>query len=103
MITEEEEKFYLQWANDRLMPQYKRKPFLRGLSIGLSFGILILIITESGWYERANMVANVRGNTLWIILAIIIISTGIAFLYQQFTFEMNEQRFKELKHIKNKK
>jgi len=103
MISADEEKFYLQWEKDRILPHYKRKPFLRGLSMGLVLGILSMFITESGWYERANMVANIRGNEIWILLSIIVISVGIAFLYQQFSFEMNEQRYQELKHIKSKK
>jgi hypothetical protein len=49
------------------------------------------------------MVANIRGNEIWILLSIVVISVGIAFLYQQFSFEMNEQRYQELKHIKSKK
>jgi hypothetical protein len=49
------------------------------------------------------MVANRRGNELWILIAILIISIGFGWFYQQFTSEMNEQRYQELKHIKNKK
>ena len=64
MIDAEEEKFYQQWEKDRLLPNYRRKPFLRGLSMSLLFGIMILAITEIGWYERANMVANSSGNGL---------------------------------------
>lgn len=103
MIDAEEEQFYQQWEKDRLLPNYRRKPFLRGLSMSLLFGILILAITELGWYERANMVANSSGNGLWMLIAILIISFGFAWIYQQFTFEMNEQRFNEIKHLKNKK
>ena len=103
MLNKEEEAFYLDWEIQRNKPQYKRKPFLRGLSVGLSLGVLVMIISELGWYERANMIANSRSNNLWIILAILIISVGFAWLYQQFTSEMNEQRYQELKHLKNKK
>jgi hypothetical protein len=103
MISPEEEKFYQFWAKERLLPNYKRKPFMRGLSIGLGLGVMVLAFSELGWYERANMVANMRGNEIWIVIAIIVISVGFAWFYQQFTSEMNEQRFKELIHIKNKK
>lgn len=103
MISPEEEKFYHQWEKDRLLPNYKRKPFLRGLSAGLSLGILVLVISEMGWYERADMIANSSGNEIWIVIAIIVFSGGFAWIYQEFTWEMNEQRFKELTHIKNKK
>jgi hypothetical protein len=37
------------------------------------------------------------------MIAIVLFSFGFAWLYQQFTSEMNEQRFNELKHLKNKK
>lgn len=103
MLNKEEEAFYLDWEKQRNIPQYKRRPFLRGLSVGLSLGVLVVIISELGWYERANMIANSRSNNLWIILAILTISVGFAWLYQQFTTEMNEQRYQELKHLKNKK
>jgi hypothetical protein len=103
MISPEEEAFYQQWEKERTQPHYRRRPFLRGLSVGLSLGVLVMVISELGWYERANMVANRRGNELWIIIAILIISIGFGWFYQQFTSEMNEQRYQELKHIKNKK
>jgi putative Mn2+ efflux pump MntP len=103
MLSNEEEVFYQQWEKERTLPQYKRKPFLRGLSIGLSLGVLVVIISELGWYERANMIANSRSNNVWIVLAILIISIGFAWLYQQFSAEMNEQRYQELKHKKYKK
>jgi hypothetical protein len=103
MISPEEEKFYLQWEKDRVLPHFKHKPFLKGLSLSLLFGILILILTELGWYERANMIANRSGNGIWMLIAIVIFSFGFAWIYQQFTFEMNEQRFHEIKNLKNKK
>jgi hypothetical protein len=49
------------------------------------------------------MVGNMQGNEIWIVIAIIAFSLGFAWIYQQFTFEMNEQRYKELKYLKNKK
>jgi putative Mn2+ efflux pump MntP len=103
MLSKQEEQFYQQWEKERVQPQYKRRPFLRGLSVGLLIGLVVLVISELGWYERAQMVANRRGNETWIIIAILVISIGFGWLYQQFTSEMNEQRFQELKHIKNKK
>lgn len=103
MISKEEEKFYQAWEKERILPHFRRKPFLRGLSFGFIMGFLILVISKTGWYERADMVANMRGNEIWIMIAILIFSFGFALIYQQFTFEMNEQRFNELKYLKNKK
>ncbi len=103
MLHPDDEAFYTHWEKQRTIPHYKRKSFLRGLSISLLLGILVLLIAEMGWYERANMVANSRGNIIWILIAITLISVGFGWIYQQFTSEMNEQRFNEIKHIKNKK
>ncbi len=103
MIHPDEAAFFAYWEKERTLPHYKRKPFLRGFSISLLMGIVVLLIAEMGWYERANMVANSRGNIIWILIAIVLISLGFGWIYQQFTWEMNEQRFNEIKHIKNKK
>ncbi len=103
MISPEEEKFFSQWEVQRTLPHYKRSAFLRGLSLSLLVGLLVLVFSELGWYERANMQANSWGNEIWILIAIVAASFGFAYLYQQFTTEMNEQRFIELKQIKNKK
>ena len=103
MLHPEEEAFYEFWEQQRVLPSFKRKSFLKGLSFSLSIGMLILVVMEWGWYERANMVGNSWGNGIWILLAIIIASFGFAWIYQQFTTEMNEQRFQEIKHIKSKK
>jgi hypothetical protein len=65
--------------------------------------MLILAVMEWGWYERANMEENSWGNGIWILIAILVASFGFAWIYQQFTTEMNEQRFQEIKYIKSKK
>ena len=103
MISPEEEVFYQFWEKERSLAHFKRKPFLRGLSVSLGLGLLILVISETGWYERASMVANMRGNEIWIIIAILIFSLGFSWIYQQFTSEMNEQRYQELNYLKTKK
>jgi hypothetical protein len=103
MLHQEEEAFYAYWEKQRALPSFKRKSFLKGLSVSLSIGMLILAVMEWGWYERANMEENSWGNGIWILIAIIVASFGFAWIYQQFTTEMNEQRFQEIKYIKSKK
>jgi hypothetical protein len=106
MIHPDEAAFYTYWEKERALPHYKRKPFLRGFSFSLLMGIVVLLIAEMGWYERANMVANSRGNIIWILIAIVLISLGFGWIYQQFTWEKiknhpNDQ-LDSKKHPKNK-
>ncbi len=103
MIHPDDAAFYSYWEQQRELPHYKRKPFLRGTSISLLLGILMLLVAEMGWYERANMVANSRGNILWILIAIVFISVFFGRIYEQNNREKNEQNFNEIKHLKTKK
>ena len=35
-MSPEEEQFYLQWEKDRIVPHFKRKPFLRASLLSLA-------------------------------------------------------------------
>jgi hypothetical protein len=96
MLSPEEERFMHYWDANR----EKQKKFARQLFFGLPFGLLlgigIVVLFESGWYERANMVAYTQ-STPWVLIAAIIITavfTGV--FYKRYKWEANEQRFKEL-------
>lgn len=67
-----------------------------GLSAGFVFGIGVIAVLYTGWYERANMVANARLSSFVFLLAIMGISFFMAFVYRKFRWESREQQYKEL-------
>ena len=56
--------------------------------------IIILIIT--GWYQRANMVANSKMSTMVFIIALLLLTIFMAWLYRNFQWENKEQQYLEL-------
>lgn len=102
MLSQENESFLQWWAENRIREKNSLRPFLIGLSFGFSIGIGVILVLESGWYERANMVANSRLSSVVFVLALMIISVFMAFVYRKFRWEMQEQRYQELLILKNK-
>jgi hypothetical protein len=97
MLTEQEEKFLIFWEKNK----QREKSFFRqislGLPIGLIIGIGILLNFLSGWYTRATMVANSQSTPLVLIFAIVIIAFFCSIFFKRHQWEMNDQRFQELK------
>jgi mannose/fructose/N-acetylgalactosamine-specific phosphotransferase system component IIC len=93
MITEEEEKFYQYWSKTRINYKTSLRPYLKGLSIGFAIGVGILLTIYQGWYTRANMQANTILNPFLFLLAISIIAVFMAFIYRNYQWEQQEQRF----------
>ncbi len=102
MLTPEEEKFLKYWAENQNKTKRGIKQYRVGLSMGLVLGIGIIINLLSGWYSRANMVANSQSTPIVLVIAIIIISIFCSVFYKQFRKEANEQRYKELSYKKEK-
>ena len=102
MLSEENEVFLAFWKSNRDKQRTSIRPLLIGMSGGFTIGILVLITLESGWYERATMVANSRMSSVVFLIAILILSVFMAFIYRKFRWEMNEQRYLELMSLKNK-
>ncbi|GAC1442392.1 MAG: hypothetical protein NVSMB63_10670 [Sediminibacterium sp.] len=106
MLTNEEETFIKFWADNREKQQTSIRPFLIGLSAGFVLGICLILTLTSGWYERANMVANTQFNPIVLLIAILLLSFFMAFMYRKFRWEMQEQRYRELlvkkKHMEKK-
>jgi uncharacterized membrane protein len=96
MLSKQDEAFVAFWSKNREQEKTSMRPFLVGMSAGLAVGVLVLVVLSSGWYERANMVANTRFSMAIFILAILILSFFMAFLYRRFRWEMQEQRYLEL-------
>jgi integral membrane sensor domain MASE1 len=102
MLTEEEKKFVTWWEANRLKEKKLFKQWLIGLPAGLLIGIPLLINFFSGWYKRADMEAHAQlsnggFNPLILIIAVFLIVSFMAIFSKRHRWEMNEQKFRELK------
>ncbi|HSC55313.1 MAG TPA: hypothetical protein VLC98_16895 [Phnomibacter sp.] len=102
MLTEKEKAFLGYWEKNR----DRQKKLLYQLAVGLPSGLLVgaLILTNffSGWYKRAEMIANSQFNPWVLYIAVLIIAVFIAVFSKKFQWDQQEQRYKELKHKQQK-
>lgn len=96
MLSKEDEDFIVYWEKNSLQQKHSTRPFMIGLSAGFILGISLIAVVFSGWYERANMVANSRLSSVVFLIAIMGISVFMAFMYRKFRWETYEQRYREL-------
>ena len=96
MLSIEEKRFLDYWAANREKQKSLVRQVFFGLPFGLLLGIGILVLFETGWYERANMVAYTQSSPYVLIAAIVLIAVFTGIFYKRFKWEMNEQRYKEL-------
>lgn len=96
MLATEERKFIEYWSKNRIKEKSIARQVFFGLPFGLFLGIGILILFETDWYERANMVAYTQSNPYVLVAAIIIIAVFTGIFYKRYRWEMNEQRYNEL-------
>lgn len=102
MYSETEEGFIKWWEENRLKQKRVFKQWLMGIPVGLLFAIPILINFFSGWFKRADMelnsrITNNQFNPLVLIVAILLIVSFVAIFSKKYKWEMNEQRYLELK------
>lgn len=102
MLTPKEEEFLVWWKANR----DKQKKFMYQLLVGLPFGLIlgVLIIANffSGWYKRAEMIANSSFNPMVLYLAALLIAVFFAVFSKKFQWDQQEQRYKELLFKKQK-
>lgn len=101
MLTKQEEDFLVWWSANRLKEKKYYKKISFGLPLGLALAFAITAMIMSGWHKRANMVAFSSLNPYVFIIALIAIVVFMTFIYNQFRWEQNDQRYKELLHKKN--
>jgi hypothetical protein len=97
MLSEKEKAFIEYWGKNRIKEKSILKQFFPGLPIGLALGAGILLALDSGWYERANMIAQTQSSPVILFIAIAGVVSFTSFFYKKFRWEMNEQAYKELK------
>jgi ABC-type Fe3+-siderophore transport system permease subunit len=93
MPKENEAVFFERWTKQRHTYKKASRPFFIGLSAGFAIGIAILISIYLGWYQRANMEISSSLNPILFLLAIIGISIFMAFIYRNYQWEQQEQRY----------
>lgn len=96
MITNEEEKFLVYWGKNRIREKSLYKQLAYGSPVGMLFGIGIILNFITGWYTRANMVANSQSTPLVLLFAVALIAIFCGIFFKRHQWEMNEQRFIEL-------
>ena len=97
MLSQQEKDFLRYWEVNRL----NKKRFLRQFSIGLPFGVLIVVAIFfnllSGWYKKADAVVRSNSSVIpVIIIALIITAVFITIFSSRHKWEQNEQRYNEL-------
>ena len=97
MLTQQEKDFIIYWEQNRQKQKKTFRQLLVGVPIGFLFAIPILINFFSGWYKRADMVANTNDfNPLVLIIALLLIIAFVAIFSKHHQWEMREQRYREL-------
>ena len=102
MLSEDEKRFMTWWEQNRDKEKKIVKQWLVGLPLGLLFGIPILVNFFSGWYKRATMMVNAQlaskdANPIVLLVAILLIISFVAIFSKRHTWEMNDQKYRELK------
>jgi len=97
MLTKQEEAFLNYWEHNREREKSVVRQFFPGLPIGFAIAAAILLVLDSGWYERANVVAQSESSPVIIFIGILAIVAFTGFFYKRYRWEMNEQTYQELK------
>jgi pilus assembly protein TadC len=98
MQTADDKKFIAYWEYNRVRKKRLLWQLAAGLPLGAFLSLTILVNYFSGWYKRAAMEININTSSVLVVLiAIIGIIVFIAVFSARHKWEMNEQRYKELK------
>lgn len=96
MLTKQEEDYIAYWAKQRDTYRQSFLQFVKGMSVGLGISAAIIVVIITGWFERANMVANSKMSAIVFVLALLLITVFMAWLYRNFQWENKEQQYLEL-------
>jgi hypothetical protein len=96
-MTDEELKFMTWWEKRRDREKRGLVQWYIGLPVGLLFAVPIALNYSFGWYKRANMYAQTHFNPMVLVLALMAIVTFIGIFYKRHQWDMNEQRYLEMR------
>ncbi|MFY7839706.1 MAG: hypothetical protein ACOVP7_05490 [Lacibacter sp.] len=96
MLTKEDKEFLTWWEANSKREKKLLTQLSFGLPLGLAFGFPILLsVIFRGWYKNMPYVS---GSQLTVILiAVLLIIVFYAIFRMRFKWELNEQRYNELK------
>lgn len=97
MLNPDDEKFLEYWEANRTHEKSLFRQMGIGMGVGLLFGVGIVLSLVTGWYRRATMVANSQSTPVILVLAIVFIVIFFSVFYKRHRWELNEQRYLELK------
>jgi membrane protein YdbS with pleckstrin-like domain len=98
MLTNAEKDFIRYWEENRLKKQKVTRMLYVGLPLAVVLVSSIFINSVSGWYVRAD--ASLRTNSSEIIVLLVaslIIVAFVVIFSARHRWDMNEQKFRELK------
>ena len=91
-----DEEFLAYWEANRVREKRWLTQLMVGLPLGLVFGLPILLsFLLRGWYKRMPYISNSQFTVILMALIGIVVFYGI--FRMKFKWELNEQRFNELK------
>lgn len=94
--------FLKYWEANRGRQKKLFYQLLVGLPFGLFIGVLVIANFFSGWYKRAEMIANSQFNPMVLYLAAALIAIFFAVFSKKFQWDQQEQRYRELLAKKQK-
>ena len=98
MLSKEEKDFIEYWDLNKGKQQKFVKQLMIGLPVGTVFVIAIFLNFISGWNQRATMELNAYASLIPVlIIAGLIITVFISVFSVRYKWEINEQRYQELK------
>ena len=98
MLSADEQKFIVYWEKNRV----RKKKVIRQLAVGLplSVGLVVAIFVNffAGWYTRADMAIRSNSSLILVLMvaAILIVIFTTVFSVRH-KWDLNEQRYRELK------
>ncbi|MCU0335451.1 MAG: hypothetical protein MUF62_10465 [Chitinophagaceae bacterium] len=96
MLSPREEQFIEYWRQNRDRQKKLLYQLGVGLPLGLVMGAVILTNFFSGWYKRADMIANSQFNPVVLYVAVVIIAVFVAVFSKKHQWDQQEQRYLEL-------
>lgn len=96
MLSAEEKEFLQWWEKNRNREKKLMNQLMVGLPLGLAFGFpMLLSFLFRGWFKRMPYVSGAQFTM--ILIAVFLIIVFYAIFKMRFKWEMNDQRYNELK------